>query len=44
MMFDVAELRAALAPVGMGHDVEAADLLAGLYLPALGDRPVEEGV
>ena len=29
---DVAKLRAALTPVGVGHDVVAADLLAGLPL------------
>ena len=30
---DVAELRAALAPVGVGHDVVPADLAAGLDFP-----------
>src|SRR3989440_12670405 len=41
---DVAEFSAAFAPVGVGHDVEAADLLAGFDFAASGDGPVEKGV
>src|SRR5205823_3233363 len=41
---DVAELLAGLAPVSMGHDVEAADLSARVQLAALRDGPVEQGV
>lgn len=41
---DVVELRPAFAPVGVGHDVEAANLLPGLDFPARGDRPVEKGI
>ena len=38
---NVVEFRAALAPVGVGHDVEAADLLPGFNLAAGRDGPVK---
>jgi hypothetical protein len=41
---DVAELRAALAPVGVRHDVVAPDLAPGVDLAARRHRPVEERV
>ncbi len=41
---DVIEFGAAFAPVGMGHDMETADLATGLDFHALRDSPVEEGV
>ena len=41
---DVIEFRPALAPIGVGHDVEAPDLPAGVDFPAGRDGPVKEGV
>src|ERR1700722_12665290 len=41
---DVVEFGSAFAPVGVGHDVEAADLPAGFDFAAGGDCPVEQGV
>ncbi len=40
----VAEARAALAPVGVGHTVVAADFATRLDLAAFGNRPVEKPV
>ena len=41
---DVVELGAAFAPVGMRHDVEAANLAARLHFAAFRNSPVEERV
>ena len=41
---DIAKLSAALAPVGMSHDVESTNLPAGFYLASFGHRPVKQRV
>ena len=41
---DIAELRAAFAPVGMCHDVEPAHFASGLQLPAYRDCPVKQRI
>ena len=41
---DVAEFGATLTPVAVGHDVETADLLAGLHFAAGRNGPVKERV
>ena len=41
---DVAELRAALAPVGVGHDEMAAHLFSGGFFEARRNSPVKQGI
>ena len=41
---DVVKIRAAFAPISVGHDVKSADLLTCFDFPAGRDRPVKQRI